>query len=137
MNAAALNDNAVTDAAERMHLPTLAGGDAEEEEDTAQSDWALPGKLLLMKVLNDGLGWQREATRAVRLVSRSWKELHDSSCVTVQVPRDVTEKGPGAGVHARFPAITSLNLSCRANVTDGDAGGEHPHWANRQSPLGD
>ena len=46
MNAAALNDNAVTDAAERMHLPTLAGGDAEEEEDTAQSDWALPGKLL-------------------------------------------------------------------------------------------
>jgi hypothetical protein len=117
MNAAALNDNAVTDAAERMHLPTLAGGDAEEEEDTAQSDWALPGKLLLMKVLNDGLGWQREATRAVRLVSRSWKEVHDSSCVTVQVPRDVTDERLQL-VCTRFPALTCLNLSCRANVTD-------------------
>jgi hypothetical protein len=82
-------------------------------------DWrrSLFEKRSLLKVLNDGLGWQREATRAVRLVSRSWKEVHDSSCVTVQVPRDVTDERLQL-VCTRFPALTCLNLSCRANVTD-------------------
>jgi hypothetical protein len=69
-DAAALNDSAVTDAAEMLQQQlTLAGGEAEEleevtAEEAVQSDWgALPGELLL-QVLRDGLGWQREASRA-------------------------------------------------------------------------
>jgi hypothetical protein len=37
--------------------------------------------------------------------------------VTVQVPEDVTDEGMQL-VCTRFPAITCLTLSCRANVTD-------------------
>jgi hypothetical protein len=97
LDAAALNDSAVTDAADMLQQQlTLAGGEVEELEEVAAEeavDWgALPGELLL-QVLRDGLGWQREVSRAVRLVSHSWKEAHDSGCETVEVSWRVTDEG--------------------------------------------
>ena len=65
---------------------------------------------LLLKVLRDGLGWEREASRAVRLVSHSWKEVHDTNCVTVRIPWDVTDERLQL-VCTRFPALSSLDLS--------------------------
>jgi hypothetical protein len=42
--------------------------------------WESITEELLLKVLEDGLGWAREASHAVRLVSRRWRNIHDGGC---------------------------------------------------------
>jgi hypothetical protein len=88
--------------------------------------WESITEELLLKVLEDGLGWAREASCAVRLVSRRWRNVHDGGC-----------KAAGASLSShydtlyasltdeelvmvceRLPALTSLNLSCCYQVTD-------------------
>jgi hypothetical protein len=81
------------------------------EDITSTEDWSSLPPELLLKVLRDGLGWEREASRAVRLVSHSWKEVHDTNCVTVRIPWDVTDERLQL-VCTRFPALSSLDLSC-------------------------
>jgi hypothetical protein len=106
---------------------TLAGGAVVELEETVQSDWgALPGELLL-HILRDFQHWTstgfqsvcggREVSCAVRLVSRSWKEAHDSGCVTMILMKNMTDEGMQL-VCTRFPALTRLTLANQSRLTE-------------------
>jgi hypothetical protein len=89
--------------------------------------WESIAEELLLKVLEDGLGWARETSCALRLVSRWWKIIHDGGCKAVRASLDV--QGP-FGPHSsltdealammckRLPAITSLDISYCDTVTD-------------------
>jgi hypothetical protein len=78
MDALALNDNAVTDAADMLQRQlTLAGGDVEEleeaAEDAAQSDWAELPDELVEKVLTSVLEM---------LQARPWLRLPGQEALT-------------------------------------------------------
>ena len=123
MDAVALNDNAVTDAADMLQRQlTLTGGDVEEleevvAEDTAQSDWAELPDELVEKVLEmmgaagpqeGGLGFS-QTSATVRLVCAAWKAIHDALVKRLVLRPATTDEAMGMLV-GRFPAVTSMQI---------------------------
>lgn len=99
--------------------PSVKAAASNEDNNPSQLEgWGrLPSELLL-KVLRDGLGWQRASSCAVRLVSRRWRQEHDSSCPTVQARGRVTDERLQL-LCGNFPSLATLNLDGHsAAVTD-------------------
>ena len=125
MDAVALNDNAVTDAADMLQRQlTLAGGDVEEleevaAEDAAQSDWAELPDELVEKVLEmmeaaeqsepqqGGMGFSRTSA-TVRLVCPAWKAVHDAMVKRLVLPRQTTTDEAMGRLVQSFPAVVSV-----------------------------
>ena len=127
----ALNDNAVTDAADMLQRQlTLTGGDVEEleevaAEEAAQSDWAELPDELVEKVLTSVLEmlqarpWLRlpgqealafsRTSATVRLVCTAWKAVHDALVKRLVLRSATTDEAMGMLVR-RFPAVTSLEM---------------------------
>jgi hypothetical protein len=99
--------------------PSMKAAASNEDNNPSQLEgWGrLPSELLL-KVLRDGLGWQRASSCAVRLVSWHWRHTHDSSCPTVQARGRVTDEHLQL-LCGNFPSLATLSLDgYSAEVTD-------------------
>jgi hypothetical protein len=105
-------------AAERSSQASSSG-----QGTTMEEGWGNLPEELLTKVLEDGLGWAREVSRAVRLVSRRWQVIHDGNCTTARA--SVDDNGWAALTDAalmqvsdKLPRLRCLDLTKCREVTD-------------------